>query len=188
MDVEISIASRQGQSKGEIKRLRREGFIPAVIYSHGKNPESISLPTVDFATVLRNIRSGFLPTTIFTLVDSKGNKRRAIVKDIQYTVTTYDVIHLDFLELHDNQAVALKVPVECTSLVDCVGIKLGGFLRTVMRHLKVKCLPKYIPTHFEIDVKDLNVNQFRKVKDMVIGAGITYLGRPEDVVVSVAKK
>lgn len=188
MDVEISIASRQRQNKGEAKRLRRGGTLPAVIYSEGKTPESISLQTVDFETALRNIRPGFLPTTTFKLVDSKGKSRRAIIKDIQYAVTTYNVMHMDFLELHDDKSVSLKVPVECTNQVDCIGVKLGGFLRTIMRHLKVKCLPTNIPTHFEIDVKELNVNQFRKVKDLAIPAGVSYLGRQDDVVVSVVKK
>ena len=188
MDVEITIASRPAQTKGEAKKLRREGTLPAVIYSQANAPESISLSTTAFQTVLRNVRPGFLPTTIFKLVDSKGKTRRAIVKDIQYAVTTYDVLHLDFLELDNNTSVSLNVPVEYTNQVDCVGVKLGGFLRSIMRHLKVKCLPKDIPTHFEIDVKDLNINQFKKVKDMTMPAGVVYLGRQDDVVVSVVKK
>lgn len=188
MSVEIKFASRQGQNKGEAKRLRREGNIPAVIYAISKDAENIAISATDFSTIMRGLRQGFLPTTVFKLVDSKGHARNAIIKDIQYAPTTYEVIHIDFLELQADKEVSLKVPVECTNLVDCIGVKLGGFLRTIMRHLKVKCLPKNIPTHFEIDVRELNINQFKKVADMAIPQGVAYLGRPDDVVVSVIKK
>lgn len=188
MDVEIPIASRQTQTKGQVKRLRRSGKLPAVIYSQSKTAEGISLGAEDFKTVLRTCQPGFLPTTVFKLVDTSGKARRALVKDIQYDVTNYDVLHLDFQELHDDMQVSVKVPVECINQVDCAGVKLGGFLRTIMRHLRVKCLPKHLPSHFSIDVRDLNLNQFRKVKDMQMPAHVTYLGRADDVVVSVVKK
>lgn len=188
MDVEIPIVSRQKQTKGQVKALRRTGQLPAVLYSAANPAEAISLSTDDFKTVLRTCRSGFLPTTIFKLVEANGKTKRAVVKDIQYHPTTYDVLHLDFQELHDDKPITLKVPVECINQVDCAGIKLGGFLRPIMRHLRVTCLPKNIPSHFAVDIKDVGLNGFRKVKDIQIPTGVTYLGKPEDVVLSIVKK
>lgn len=188
MDVEIQIAERSAKTKGEAKRLRRDKQIPVCIYSKVGASNNASIPTVEFETVLRKLQPGFLPTTVFMLKDSKGKIKRAICKDIQYKPTTYEVIHLDFLELHDNIEVDVKVPIELLSQADCVGVKAGGFLRALMRHIKVRCMPSKIPNHFEIDVKELGLNQHRRVSDLVIPSGVTALSKPDDIVVSVLKR
>lgn len=188
MDIEIQISERSAKTKGEAKRLRREKQIPVCVYSQGNPATTGSIPTVEFQAVLRNIQTGFLPTTIFTLKDAKGKKRRAIVKDIQYKPTTYEVMHLDFQELHEDTLMDVKVPIDCLNVVDCVGVKLGGFLRTLIRHLKVRCLPKNMPSHFEVDVRDLNLNQYRRVSDLSIPAGVKALEKPQEIVVSVLKR
>lgn len=188
MDVQIHITERKSQTKCEANRLRYEGRIPAVIYSQGRESESISLPAVEFEGLLRGLKSGFLPTTIFSLVGVDGKKRRAIIKDIQYEATTYKVLHLDFLELRDDVVVELKVPVEYTGQVDCTGVKSGGFLRFPMRHVRVRCLPAHIPSHFEIDVKNLGMNQVKKASDLSIPSEVRLLGRPNDVIATVVKR
>jgi large subunit ribosomal protein L25 len=188
MDVEIHIKKRTGATKGETGRLRADGMVPAVIYAHGKTAENICLNAVAFDTVLRNLQSGFLPTTIFSLVGEDGKKRRAIIKDIQYQVTTYKVIHLDFLELQDKVMVEFNVPVECLGQTDCVGVKAGGFLRSLMRHVKVRCLPAHIPSHFEIDVRNLGLNQVKRTSELAIPAHVQVLARPDDVIVTVVKR
>jgi large subunit ribosomal protein L25 len=188
MDVEIHIAKRASQPKGEANRLRYEGKIPAVIYSQGNASETISLPAVEFETLLRNLKPGFLPTTIFSLIGSDGRKKRAIIKDIQYEVTSYRVIHLDFLELQDNTIVELKVPVEYSGQVDCVGVKAGGFLRFSMRHVRIRCFPPHIPSHFEIDVRNLGLNQTKKASDLAIPSEVQLLARPNDVIATVVKR
>lgn len=188
MEVEIDITTRTAAKKSEAKHIRRDGGIPIVIYAVGKNSECASLPKESFDAILRNVKPGFLPTTIFILKDQKGKKRRAIIKDIQYKVTSYDVLHLDFQELDDALKVDINVPVECLSQPDCVGVKAGGFLRFIMRHLKVRCLPKDIPSHFEIDVKDLDIRQVRRVSEIAMPAKVLPLAKPQDIVVTVVKR
>ena len=188
MDVEIHITKRASEPKGEAKRLRGQGMIPAVIYSQANSSESVSLSAVAFETVLRNLTPGFLPTTIFSLVNAAGKKIRAIIKDIQYQVTTYKVMHLDFLELQNDTMVEYNVPIECLGQADCVGVKAGGFLRSLMRHVKVRSLPPHIPSHFEIDVKNLGLNQVKRTSELAVPAHVQLLARPDDVIVTVVKR
>lgn len=188
MDQEMQIRERSAKTKGEAKQLRHEKQIPICMYSKGKPADTASCDRVAFETVLRRMKTGFLPTTIFSLVDAKGKKRRAVIKDIQYKPTTYEVLHLDFQELHEDTLMDIKVPIELTNQMDCTGVKLGGFLRTLIRHLKVRCLPKHIPTHFEIDVKELGLNQNRRVSDLSVPKNVRALEKPNEIVVSVLKK
>ncbi|MBX3718843.1 MAG: 50S ribosomal protein L25/general stress protein Ctc [Parachlamydiales bacterium] len=179
--------SRDGEKKADIKQIRREGNIPAIIYSSSTKPEKLIIDGTEFAAILRGVLPGQMPTTVFTLNDGK-KERRAIIKDIQYHLTTYRVSHIDFEELLDNVPVSVKVPVNCTGIVDCVGIKLGGFLRQVTRHVKVECLPKHIPSEFIIDVRDLGIRQSKRLKDIAMPQGVRPLASTDEVIVVIAKR
>lgn len=186
--MELKVHNRAAEKKSQAKALRREGKIPGVIYHRSKEAESVILDSKDFTVLLRGVQPGRLCTTIFTLIDGKGNKRKAILKDIQYNPVTYDVIHLDFEELINDVTVNVKVPIECVGVADCVGIKLGGFLRQVKRHLRVNCLPKDIPTHFQLDISEMVVFNSKRMKDLEIPNTMRPLANLNEVVVVIAKR
>jgi large subunit ribosomal protein L25 len=183
----LTANERTSQKKSTIKQIRREGNIPAVLYGPNKEAHSIWVDGTAFSAILRNMKTGHLPTTRFSL-DLNGRKVEAVIKDIQYQITTYTVSHLDFVELTNDTPISIKVPILCTGVADCVGIKQNGFLRQVIRHVKVKCLPQHIPSGFAIDVRDLGVMQSRKLKDLVIPSEVTPLANMDEVVVVVAKR
>lgn len=184
----LNIVERPGEKKSEVKALRRSDKIPAVIYHKSKSAEPIAVDSLEFTTALRKITPGRLCTTIFTLKDSKGKTRKAIIKDIQYYPVNYKVIHLDFEELIENVPVKVKVPIECINTADCQGIKLGGFLRQVARHIRVSCLPKDIPDCFPVDIKDLVLFDCKRVKDITIPETLKPLANMNDVVLVIAKR
>lgn len=183
----VSWAARENASKGMVRRLRRDGRIPCVFYSNGQPATCGSIPKAEIEAALRSIAPGSLPATVFVLKDQTGGERKAIVREIQYTPTAYEVLHVDFLELIDGRKVSLKIPVECAHTAECAGVKLGGQLRYVMRHVKVSCLPQDIPASFIVDTKDIGIRQSRRIRDLSIPATVQCLARPEDVVVSVNK-
>jgi large subunit ribosomal protein L25 len=186
--MKLKTMKRTGESKSEVKKLRREGYIPAVLYVKGKNGETVAINANEFSAYLRNVKSGHLPTTIFTLVDDKGAERRAVIKDIQYEITTYNVTHIDFEELVPDHKVNIKVPIECTGQVDCIGIKLGGVLRQVIRHVRVRCLPKDVPSFFELDVRELGLRQSKRLKDLQIPKSVRPLVDLNEVVAVIVKR
>ncbi len=185
--MKLAVKKRDSEKKKDIKDIRREGDIPAIIYFSKGQPEKLIVNGFEFKAVLRDMKPGRLPTTVFTLSDG-GKERKAIVKDIQYHPTTYVVNHIDFEELSEDVPVNVKVPVNCTGIMDCMGIKLGGFLRQVARHVKVQCLPKHIPAEFIVDVKDLGIRQSKRMKDIALPAGVKALVKPEEVLVVIAKR
>lgn len=185
--MKLAVKTRVSEKKKDIKDIRREGNVPAIIYSSKSQPEKLIVTGAEFKAVLRGMKPGELPTTVFTLSDGK-KERRAIIKDIQYHLTTYNVSHIDFEELVDDVPVCVKVPVNCIGVGDCVGIKLGGFLRQVVRHVEVECLPKNIPSEFLIDIKDLGIRQSKRLKDLAMPKGVKPLAKPEEVIVVIAKR
>ncbi len=185
--MKLTVKLRTGDKKSDIKQIRREGDIPAIIYSLKGQPRKMIVNGVEFNAVLRQMKSGRLPTTIFTLIDGK-TETKVVVKDIQYHLTTYKVSHIDFVELNDNVPVSVKVPISCTGVAECAGVKLGGFLRQVARFVKVECLPKSIPAEFEVDVKDLGIRQSRRLKDVKIPEGVRPLASMDEVLIVIAKR
>ncbi len=186
-EIELEFSQREILNKGAVKTLRREGKIPCVVYSKGIANRHGYVDTVAIKMLLQKMEQGFLPSTRFVLKDSSGKTCKAIVKEIQYFPTTYEVCHIDFLELVPERYVELKVPVQFTGAAECVGVKAGGFLRQLRRHVPVRCLPQDIPSHFTIDVKDLEMFKSRVVNDIAMPKGITPRVKGNDVVVSVVK-
>lgn len=185
--MKLAVKERVSETKKDVKVIRREGNIPAVIYAPGQEAKKLVINGPEFKAALREIKQGGLSTTVFSLDLGQGHIK-AIVKDIQYNLTTYEVIHIDFEQLHDAVSVCVKVPVVCTGVVDCVGIKLGGFLRTVSRYVTVECFPQHIPSEFKVDIRDLNMRQSKRLKDLVMPQGVKPLMSPQQVLVVIGKR
>lgn len=186
--MKLHTVKRSAGNKSEVKKLRREGLIPAVLYAKEKSGETIAVKANEFGAFLRHVKPGHLPTSIFILVDDKGKERRVVVKEIQYQITTYAVTHLDFEELLPEHKINVKVPIECIGQADCSGIKLGGVLRQVIRHVRVRCLPKDLPSYFELDVSQLGPRESKRLHDLTIPNTVRPLADLKEVVAVIVKR
>jgi large subunit ribosomal protein L25 len=186
--MKLSYSKRDAARKSESKKIRREGSIPAVLYSRGEKAETITVESNAFTALLRQVIPGRLSTTVFTLNIEGGKAKRAILKEIQYEPTTYDVIHLDFEELYDDHKVNVKVPIVCIGAAECPGIKLGGVLRQVIRAVPVSCLPKDMPEFFQLDVSSMSMRDARRLSDLTIPETVRPLVDLNEVAVAIVKR
>ncbi len=195
--------------RSELVKIRKNGDIPAIIYVQGQASEMISIKGGDtedakgFIAVLREIKKdGYIATTIFEL-DNGTTVRKAIVKDITYNKIGYAIQHVDFLALEDRKDVTLNVPVQIVGAAESKGVKAGGFVRTLMRSMKVTCAPKDIPKSIVVDITDLDMPvtkapdavhtgtkpvTARLLKDLNLPAGVTAVAKPTSIVALIAKK
>lgn len=185
--MKLAAFKRITGKKGETNRIRREGNVPANLYANKIAPEAIYVNGDEIRTVLRNMKPGQLSTTVFEISHDK-KAIKAIVKDIQYHVATYDIEHIDFLLLSDNVPVTVNVPITISGVADCAGIKLGGFLRQAIRTLKVSCLPKHIPQEFVVDVREMNIADSKRLADIPLPENVKPLGQMKEVAIVIAKK
>ncbi len=185
--MKLKAHSRPNGLKSTLGEIRRRKDIPAVLYSKGEPGVGLWIEGNAFAALMRDIKKSCLSTTVFTL-DVDGKTVRALVKEIQYHPTTYQVWHLDFIELHSDVKVSLNVPIQFTGEAECVGIKLGGFLREVVRTIPVSCLPGQIPSQFSLDIRDLEMFGKKRLKDIAMPAGVKPLVDLEQVAVVVGKR
>lgn len=186
--MKLNVTSRNAAKKSESNQLRRSGAIPAVIYSKSGSSENIAIDAKEFSTLLRQVKPGHLATTRFELELAGSKSRPAIVKDIQYNPVNYDVVHIDFEILDDKHEINVNVPIECIGAMDCVGVKLGGVVRQVIRGLKVRCFPKDLPESFKLDIRNMSMRDCKRLKDLEIPNTVRPLVDLNEVVVVIAKR
>ncbi len=186
--MKLKIFKRTGEKKSDVRRLRFTGEIPAVIYGARRKSENIKLNEAEFQALMRDLKPGRLPTTLFELHYDK-EVLKAVVRDIQYHRTNYRILHIDFGILEPDLPVTVNVPIIYQGVADCAGIKLGGFLRTVLRSIKVSCTnPNKIPSEFTIDVKNMQMTESKRLSDIPMPEGVRPLAKLSEVAVVVAKK
>ncbi len=185
--MKLEMHKRETGKKGVINKLRREGKVPAIIYGQDEKGMPVHVSKDEIQAILRNLKPGLLSTTVFELHNG-GKKHKAIIKEIQYHVSSYEIEHVDFALVAEDKPVTVNVPIQIVGAADSVGVKLGGFIRQVIRTLKVTCLPKHIPQEFVIDVRELNIGQSKNLADIAIPANVRPLAKMDEVVVIVGKK
>jgi large subunit ribosomal protein L25 len=186
--MKLNIKKRAAQKKSESKQLRREGYIPAILYVRGSAAETLSINSTEFSALLRKLQKGRLSTSVFELADETGSVKKALVKDIHYNPVSYDVIHLDFEELIDDVKINVKIPIECIGAADCAGVKLGGVVRQVIRALRVRCYPADIPPYIPLDVKSLKMWETKRLSDLELSPAVRPLADLNEVAVTIAKR
>jgi large subunit ribosomal protein L25 len=186
--MKLSLFTRTSEKKSEVKKIRREGNIPGVLYGAKHEVRNIYIKGDELQAIFRTLKAGLLSTTVFTLQEGH-NSIRAIVKDIHYHPTTYAPQHIDFLALEPNTPVNVNVPIVVLGASECPGIKLGGFSRQPVRSLQVKCLPKDIPQQFSLNIQDLQLTQSKRLSDIEIPESVRPMAKNmNEVAIVIAKR
>jgi len=155
--VSLSGSLRENVGKKDAKALRREDKVPCVMYGKGEQV-TFAVPQNEFQRILFN------PAPCFVEIDLNGQKRRAMMKDIQFHPVTEIVYHADFYELSDDKPVVMSIPVHTTGT--SVGVMKGGKLAYKQKRLNVKALPANMPSEVLLDITKLDIAQRIKVQDI----------------------
>ncbi len=165
------------------RQLRREGRIPAVLYSKGTSTPVVLYPK----QIQKVLHSEAGENTLITLkiVGEKG-QHIAILRDYQKDPMTGAILHADLFEISMNESIDVKVLVEITGDTP-IGVKAeGGVLRHHVREVEIRCLPTKIPDHIQVDASGLNVGDMIHIEDLSLGEGIEILDQGSQAIVSVA--
>lgn len=139
------------------KKLRREGLIPAVIYSKdssngNESVKNIQVDAIQFTKLFKEVGQ----TNIIELQDGKS-KTSVLVYEIQSHPVTGDIIHIGFYKPNLKEKVKAHVPVVFINEHENRLIKSNiALLSPVLSEIEVECLPTDIPNNFEIDVMVLD--------------------------------
>jgi large subunit ribosomal protein L25 len=183
--VELEATRREGKGKGPARRLRAQGFIPAIVYGSGE-PVPVSVPVRELEKLLRHEEgTGILVDLL--LKDGEQKRIRTLLKEVQRDPVSSEALHADFQAIREGQKLHLSVPVRLVGTA--VGVKdEGGLLDHILRELEIECTAEHIPAHIEVDVSELHVGQALHVSDIEPPEGVRIRNRPEAVIVAVEGK
>lgn len=174
----LDIQLREETGKEAAKKLRRHGFIPAVLYGH-KGNKILSVKAIEFSRIFEEIGEHSIVTIN---IDGK-EETEVIVKDFQLDPVMKNVIHIDFLEFEKGKLLRTEIPIKITGTSK--GVKKGGILEAFVRDLEVECMPRNIPDFITLDIEELEIGDSLHVKDIKFDEKIKVLSNPDQVVVTV---
>lgn len=158
----------------KVKKLRREGKVPANVFGKKVKSASLSVDAVSFGKLFRKVGE---TTLVDLIVTGEKEARPVLVTDVQRDPVTDHIIHVDFHQVDLTEKVTADIPVRITGESPAVKDK-GAVLVTVLSSIPVEALPADLPDHVDADisglvefgnsvhVKDLTVDR-AKVKLMV---------------------
>ena len=184
--MELKLEKRSVGLKSELKKIKREGNIPAILYGKSGKVDPVIVNGREFETHLRHMKKGCLSTQIFDL-SYDGNTYKAIVKDIDYHRVSYAICHLDLMLVKDDETITVKIPVVCTGEDVCVGINQGGQMKTSKRYIKTTLQVSQMPESFVIDVSKMEIGSARKVKDVELTSSMKIRDNKDLTLVSINK-
>jgi large subunit ribosomal protein L25 len=160
------------------KRLRREGYVPGVVYG-GKDGDCTSFK-VNWRTLRQVLVGGS------ALIDLKvgGKTRPVIVKDQQQHPVRDELLHIDLLEVRLDEKIQTQVSVHLEGAEEAPGIKEGGVLEHITHQLNIEALPTDIPEAIVVDVSGLEIAATMHLSEISPPQGVTFLDDPEDTILA----
>jgi large subunit ribosomal protein L25 len=188
--VSLQVSQRAGIGRTALKAVRKSGRVPGVLYGKTKDKNVRSRPIEIDAKKLNSLLHSSTSENVLVdveLTDPSGAKvdqHLALLVDVQHHPLEDYIIHIDLHEIDQNETLHAEVPV--VSVGEPVGVKnSGGLLETMLRTIRVACLPRDLPEMITVDVSHLEIGHSVHVNELVLPERVTATNPPQLPVFSV---
>jgi len=174
--TKLDVTSRVAGGSRAVRRLRRSGRVPGVLYGHGGE-------AVGFDADARELRLALASTgAVLDLSVDGGKATPVVLKETQRDPVRGETIHVDLLRVRLDEAIHAVVPLELTGTEDAPGVKEGGVLEQITRELNVEALPTAIPESIVHDVSEMVIGDTLLLTVVAVPEGVTLLDDLEETV------
>lgn len=181
--VNLMARVREGTGTGAVRKLRRAGQVPGVVYGRGLDATAVMVE----AKALRNIlhtSAGMNVLIDMTIGEDAAGARTVMVKDVQRDIFRRDIIHVDFAAVDLTETIETPIPIIFKGTPKGV-TEDGGIFEPHLREVVIECLPTQIPEHLDLDVSELPLGKSVHVSDLILPPDVTLVTDPEEVVATV---
>jgi large subunit ribosomal protein L25 len=175
----LDLTTRSDRGSRAMRRLRREGKVPGILYGGDAEPTPIEVD----ARILRNTLA-HTGAVIQVTVDG-GGAVPVQVKDVQRHAVRGEIVHADFFRVDMKVAIQAAVPVEVINVEQAEGVVQGGVLSQESNQITVEALPGDMPESLTYDASGLQINDTAFVTAVPLPEGVTLVDDPETVLVSI---
>lgn len=176
--VKLVVQNRAVLGSAESRRLRRQGFIPGVLYGR-EQPVAIAIPERELRHALTG--AGGTHAVLDVVVDS-GKTHSSVLKEYQQDPVRGYITHVDLQEVRLDQPIHASVSLVLSG--EPAGVKEGGVLNQVTTTVNIEALPLEVPEHLELDVSGLGIGDSARLAEVKVPEGITILDDLEETVVA----
>ena len=178
--VNLTAEPRDSLGTRTARRLRRDGKLPAIVYGHGEENQSVTLPLKETLTSLQH------GAHLFSL-DIAGKSEQVLVKDVQYNHLGDEILHIDLFRVNLDEEIHSPVLIVLTG--EPQGLKEGAILTQMRDQVEVVCKVRDLPDEIRVDVSDMKVGDVLHVSEITLPDGVTLPAHDADfTIATVAQK
>ena len=188
--VSLQVSQRAGVGRTALKAVRTAGRVPGVLYGKANDKTVRSRPIEIDAKKLKTMLHSSTSENVLVDVEvtdpsgAKVDQHLALLVDVQHHPIEDYIIHIDLHEINQDEILHAEVPV--ASVGEPLGVKTGGgLLETMLRTIRVACLPRDLPEVITVDVSELAIGHSVHVRELVLPKGVTASNPHEMPVISV---
>ena len=168
MAEQLKVLSRDTRGKHNSRRLRRSGGIPAVLYGHGLEPVTLTVPAESLGLAMRHGSR---------LVDLTGAvSESAFIRELQWDTWGTHVVHVDFTRISADELVHVELIIELRG--EAPGVKEGGVIEQLVHQVEVECPAGNIPDKLHVNINHLKLNESILLGAFELPAKAKVLWRP----------
>lgn len=162
----------------KVRTLRSQGLIPAVIYGHGVEAQSIAVAYQPFDHVYRTAGE----SSLIDLAVDKGKPVKVLIQDVTADPVTGRFAHIDFHQVRLTEKLSTEVTLHFIGESKAVK-EQGGILVKALDHLRIECLAQDLVHEIDVDLAPLiDFDHAIRVQDLPIPHGISVKQHPDEVV------
>jgi large subunit ribosomal protein L25 len=166
--LELNAQTRQRSGSASVRRMRKEGLVPAVIYGRKTGNSNIKVNTKTVSQLLRESAS---ENVLVNLQIDGATTQLALIQEVQHDHLKGGILHIDFHAVDMNESIHATVPIEVVG--DAEGVKAGGQMDIMLHQIEVFCLPKDLPEKIVFDATHVGQGQGVHVKDLKLPEGVS---------------
>ena len=159
-EINLKAKKREEYKESTLNQIRKKGVIPGIYYGHDVGNINIAATEIDLRPIIYTTESHIVNLSF----EGDSSNYSCILKDVQFHPVTDKPLHFDLIALKEGETITIEVTVQLVG--NAQGIRDGGILQHILHKLDVECLPKNIPSHIDVEITNMNINDSIKVSDL----------------------
>lgn len=178
--ITLNAEARNATGGRNLNRLRKTGYLPAVLYGKTIKAAPIVIKLSEFREIL--VKEG---KNAFLSLKMKEGEHAAIIKHIQYNAINGDILHIDFQQVSLTEKIQSEVAVKLRGR----DIAERGGLMAVqhLTEITVECLPQLTPHAYEVEISHMKLGDVVTVADLEKIKDVTIINEADEVIVALVE-
>jgi large subunit ribosomal protein L25 len=169
----LQVRIRNEAGSNAVKRVRRAGDIPAILYGHGEANVCLAVPSHQVGAAIRHGAK---------MVELRGDvSDTALIREVQWDSLGMNVLHIDLTRVSATEKVQVTLALELRG--EAPGTRQGGMLEHLIHEIEVECPAGSLPERIEVNINSLQLGQAIKLGEIPLPDKVVLIGDPDEVVV-----